>query len=325
MLHSPIPYFGKKPPPVVAEIWRRFGTVDAFVDPSFGSASVLLGRPLPVRGVEIINDLCGLAVNFWQAVKADPEAVARHARQPNFENCAHARHVWLTNQRSDLVARLEGNPDYFDARIAGWWAAGIARYIGSGFCSGRGPWHVVEGQLVNTGERDGQGIERKRPHLTRPCLISRLDLEQLIALMLTLADRLESVNICCGDWKRVLSRAVLVQEDQARPAAVFIDPPYDAADDRDMRLYASDDGTYAADVRAWAIENGDDPKMRIALCGYEGFEMPSGWSLYRWTAAGGYGSQGEGRGRTNKSREVIWFSRFCVGADLFAGVEEAVA
>lgn len=317
-LHPPFAYFGKKPSPIVAEIWRRFGHVSTFVDPAFGSAAVLLGRPAP-SGTEIINDVSGWPVNFYRAVRSDLVAVAQHARQPNFESDLHARHSWLTRQRSDLVERLEGDPEYYDARIAGWWAAGAARYIGSGYCSGRGPWHSVDGRLVDNGQADGLGIERKRPHLTRPCLISRLNLEQLTACLQTLANRLEDVSICCGDWKRVLTPAVLLREDQAEPTAVFIDPPYAPEDGRDMRLYSDDDRRFAAEAREWAIEYGENPMLRIALCGYDSFEMPEGWNLFRWSASGGYGLQGEGRGRSNATRECIWFSRHCFGQDLFAG------
>lgn len=65
------------------------------------------------------------------------------------------------------------------------------------------------------------------------------------------------------------------------------------------------------DVRQWAIENGQNPLLRIALCGYD-FEMPDGWTLINWKAHGGYGSQGQGRGRDNARREIVAFSPFCI-------------
>jgi DNA adenine methylase len=74
--------------------------------------------------------------------------------------------------------------------------------------------------------------------------------------------------------------------------AVFLDPPYSHAE-RDSKLY-SHDNDVAADVRQWAIENGDNPQLRIALCGYDtehGDAMPDTWSVWRWKAGGGYGSQ----------------------------------
>jgi hypothetical protein len=66
-------------------------------------------------------------------------------------------------------------------------------------------------------------------------------------------------------------------------------------------------------VREWAIENGDNPSLRIALCGYEGeHQMPDSWDCVAWKARGGYGSQGDGRGRENAARERIWFSPYCL-------------
>ncbi len=95
--------------------------------------------------------------------------------------------------------------------------------------------------------------------------------------------------------------------------AVFLDPPYIAQDSREANLYGTDDGTVATAVRAWAIERGDDPRIRIVLCGYEGeHDMPAGWRVVAWKAKGGYGSQGHGRGRENAKRERLWLSPHCL-------------
>jgi hypothetical protein len=92
-----------------------------------------------------------------------------------------------------------------------------------------------------------------------------------------------------------------------------------------------EDYSVAERVRAWCVERGDDPHMRIALCGYtgEGHEQLEalGWSVMAWKAAGGYGNQGGcnmTRGADNANRERIWFSPHCVAANaapLFAGLE----
>ena len=98
--------------------------------------------------------------------------------------------------------------------------------------------------------------------------------------------------------------------------AVFLDPPYSDAAGREKQLYSTDSGTVAHDVRQWCLENGDNPLLRIALCGYsgEGHEVleAHGWHAHAWKANGGYGSQGKGRGRANKHREVILFSPHCL-------------
>ena len=94
--------------------------------------------------------------------------------------------------------------------------------------------------------------------------------------------------------------------------AVLLDPPYADSANRDKNVYAEDSETIAHAVREWAIQNGDNPLLRIALCGYQSeHAMPSSWECVAWKAAGGYGSQSNGRGRDNKNRERIWFSPAC--------------
>jgi hypothetical protein len=102
------------------------------------------------------------------------------------------------------------------------------------------------------------------------------------------------------------------------PTGVFLDPPYSTTE-RDPDLYAEDATGVAADVAAWARAHGDDPHLRIALCGYAGeHEMP-GWDCVPWKAHGGYGVRAHKRGRANARRECIWFSPHCLTPlDLFA-------
>lgn len=97
--------------------------------------------------------------------------------------------------------------------------------------------------------------------------------------------------------------------------AVFLDPPYADTADRTERIYATDCLRVAHDVREWAIEEGKRPDMLICLAGYDGeHDMPASWSVHRWKAAGGYGGQGNGRGRDNATRETLWFSPACAPA-----------
>lgn len=126
--------------------------------------------------------------------------------------------------------------------------------------------------------------------------------------------RLRRVRVACGDWKRVLGPSVLGKGKNVagrRPCAVFLDPPY-AFEFRDPYLYAEDDATISAQVREWAIDHGDDPDLRIALCGYEGeHEMPSTWTCHAWKAARGYAAEDN----DNRERERIWFSPHCLPLD----------
>lgn len=93
-----------------------------------------------------------------------------------------------------------------------------------------------------------------------------------------------------------------------KPCAVFLDPPYDD-DLRSPELYGTDDGAISAAVREWALANGDDPDLRIALCGYAGeHEMPGTWTEHAWKGARGYASDEN----ANRERERIWFSPHCL-------------
>lgn len=67
----------------------------------------------------------------------------------------------------------------------------------------------------------------------------------------------------------------------------------------------------SATVRQWAIDQGDDARLRIVLCGYEGeHNMPPTWRKVAWKARGGYGNQdGE---NANASRERLWLSPHCM-------------
>jgi hypothetical protein len=162
MLKAPFPYFGGKSR-VCEEVWSRFGDVRNYVEPFFGSGAVLLGRPLPFDGVETVNDKDGLLANFWRAMTMHPEKVAHHADWPVNEADLHARHLWLLGQRESLTDRLMGDADYCDPKAAGWWVWGCSAWIGSGWCSGDGPWQSVDGLLVKVDA--GTGINRQLPRV----------------------------------------------------------------------------------------------------------------------------------------------------------------
>ena len=160
-LTAPFPYFGGKSL-ACAQVWAAFGEVKNYVEPFCGSAAMLLGAP-DGRRVETINDADGFVANFWRAVSKDNAAVAEALDWPVNEADLFARHIWLVQQSEGLLARLHADPDYYDARIAGWWAWGACSWIGRGWCSGKGPWTVVDGEVVRNA---GQGVWRQLPHLS---------------------------------------------------------------------------------------------------------------------------------------------------------------
>jgi site-specific DNA-adenine methylase len=160
-------------------------------------------------------------------------------------------------------------------------------------------------QIPHLGDA-GRGINRKLPHLGDA---GRGD--AITTYFRDLSSRLRDTRIACGDWKRVLGDSVTVNHGTT---AVFLDPPY--TDGSVDYTAGGCGGDVASAVREWAVENGGNPKLRIALCGYESeHKMPDGWECVAWKARGGYGSQSDGEGRANSSRERIWFSPACIKPD----------
>jgi DNA adenine methylase len=319
-MKAPFPYFGGKSK-VAPLVWQYFGDTPNYVEPFAGSLAVLLQRPHAAQ-TETVNDADGMICNFWRALAADPDAVASYADWPVNECDLHARHKWLYERRP-FVDGLMSDPDAYDAKIAGWWVWGICQWIGSGWCPSTpaGVPHVrdLNRKIPHVGDAgrgihrasDAHALHRKRPIITGAAggpaaLRNAIDGGLLHTYMRALSARLRRVRVVCGDWARVCGPSVTFRHGVT---AVFLDPPYDHAERQDD-LYARDENVFAA-AREWAIANGDNPLMRIALCGYD-FEMPAGWTAHRWKAAGGYGSQGDGQGRENAKREMIWFSPHCL-------------
>jgi len=290
ILKAPFPYFGGKLR-VAAQVWERFGDAPNYVEPFAGSLAVLLGRPTEPR-IETVNDKDCYIANFWRALQADPEAVARWADWPVNEADLQARHIWLVNQ-VEWRERMMTDPDYFDAKIAGWWVWGISSWIGSGWC-------VVKDrpnrQLPHLGDA-GKGVHSLRG-------------ADMQGYMQALANRLRRVRVCCGDWARVMGPSITFKRGIT---GVFLDPPYTDTAKRCANVYTEDDTQVAHAVRQWALANGDNPKLRIALCGYEGEHvMPDTWECLAWKTQGGYGGQKTNGTNANAHRERIWFSPHCL-------------
>lgn len=293
-LAAPFPYFGGKS--LACEtVWAALGDPENYVEPFAGSAAMLLGRP-NVGKVETINDADGFVANFWRAVSLDAAEVARHVDWPTNEADLIARHSWLVRNAPGLLQRLEADPDYYDAKVAGWWCWGACNWIGSGWCSGTGPWQHDGEKLVDA---------RQLPHLGNA---GQGRTHYIYEWFGALQDRTRGVRVAVGDWQRVVTESVTVRHGLT---GVFLDPPYTKGA---MDYAAGGVGGELADkVRAWCAKNGNDKRLRIVLCGHAGEHdelLQAGWHTRAWAARKGYASTDEAV--ENSASETLWCSPHCV-------------
>jgi hypothetical protein len=379
LLRAPFPWNGGKSR-VAEECWRAFGPdVVNYIEPFFGSGAVLLNRPGGAGKIETINDLDGGVVNFWRAIVAAPDEVARWCDWPVSELDLHARHAWLVERLNDMADELRANPDFCCPKTAGWWVWGICQWIGTGWCGGikhgeprpkkRGTRDLPHQRPHSSGDSAGMGVlSPKLPNLSgyeagirskggsqqlpslrvdsgasgngihasglpnkMPAIgndrgINGVAAPPCLAWFRALHERLRRVRIICGDWQRVLGPSVLGKGKNVggrRPTAVLLDPPYDPSL-RAKRIYNHDAAGLSAEVRAWALEHGADPELRIIVCGYaeEHAELLShGWKAHRWKGARGYA----GEDNDNREQETLFLSPHCLPVEQQRSLFEGVA
>ena len=153
-----------------------------------------------------------------------------------------------------------------------------------------------------------------------------------------LQDRLRTVRVCCGDWKRVCDSESVTT--RLGLTGIFFDAPYktqleDGRENRSSKLYANDRqqdvNKLVDDVIAYCLERGRNPEYRIVAACYEGegYEvlLGEGWRVVEWRSGGGYGNRSE-KGRENAGRERLFVSPYCLRGSrdattpLFAGLED---
>jgi D12 class N6 adenine-specific DNA methyltransferase len=329
-LKAPFPWYGGKTL-AAPLIWQALGNPPNFVEPFAGSLAVLLNRPHTPM-IETVNDKDAFVANVFRAIRDAPDEVVAWADRPVNEADLHAIHTWLVGQRETFTARVMGDPDWYDAKVAGRWLWGICCWIGGGWCSGEGPWQSVNGRLVRCDDGApgvhrnlvhlgdaGRGVHRTRVHLGghgggMGIHAAQARGQGLAAWMYALADRLRAVRVCCGDWTRVLGPSVTWTHGVT---GILLDPPYafdEGPNGRDPELYRVEDGAVAYAVEAWCLANGHNPLLRIVLCGYgtthDGL-LEHGWRVVSWVANGGYGVQRRMQDNRNRYEERLWLSPAC--------------
>jgi len=303
-IRAPFPYYGGKYT-IVDELNRRFGDVDVRIDPFCGSAAWILASP-PAR-TEIINDLYADVVNAYRAIRADPDAVAYYCDYPVSEVDRLAR-VWtLRETLPERAARCAADPDWYDARAAGYYLYTVSTDIKAQPYK-RGVWVVEDEKLIKRSGADG--VTKSIPNMVRRRGIDKVRYAALVVWFRQIAERLRNVYILCGNWRRAVST---FPSGKYGVTAILIDPPYPDYG----HLYTTDaQPSVWLDAARWAVECGDNPNVRIAVCGYWSPEtdavFPAGWGRFRWRAQGGFGNQRRNGVNENRRRECVWFSPHCV-------------
>lgn len=326
---APFPWFGGKADAAPA-VWQALGDVDHYVEPFAGSLAVLLRRPHPCNRTyysETVNDVDGLLVNAWRSIQLSPRETAEAASWPVSEADMHARHLALLRWRADReLEHLMGDPLWHDPVMGGWWLWGQSCWIGSGWCSGEGPWVVgADGRVV---KREGPGVSRKLPSISddgrgantralaepgvsrklpsvgdngravaRPQLRAEgvgdfhpMTMPELLRWMEYLSARLRHVRILNGDWSRACTSGATrtINVRQGGHVGIFLDPPYTTEAER-AAVYSHEDMDVGHAVREWALKRGVEPDTRIVLAGYdvEHVELEShGWTAVEWYREG---------------------------------------
>ncbi len=326
---APFPWFGGKADAAPA-VWAALGDVEHYVEPFAGSLAVLLRRPHPCNRTyysETVNDVDGLLVNAWRSIQLSPRETAEAASWPVSEADMHARHLALLRWRADReLEHLMGDPLWHDPVMGGWWLWGQSCWIGTGWCSGEGPWVAgADGRIV---KRDGPGVSRKLPSISddgravarpqlraegvarqkphtasdgqgvaRPQLRNEgvgdfhpMTMPDLLRWMEYLSARLRHVRILNGDWKRACTSGATrtINVRQGGHVGIFLDQPYTTEAER-AAVYSHEDMDVGHAVREWALKRGADADTRIVLAGYdvEHVELEShGWTAVEWYREG---------------------------------------
>ena len=328
-LKAPFPYYGGKSS-IASRIWDTIGPgIDTYIEPFCGSAAMLLAHP-PMR-TEIINDLDGHVTNFWRAIRDHPEDVARACTRPLNEIDLAASTIRVQRDGPALINQLAMDIKYSDPELAGLWVYSINARIGQEL---QGP------QQSPGGYRDYQ--ERKisetgRVSLTLPAITAKHGifrvslapdltpgerLANITSWFTALAQRLENTKITCGHWERTIN-----PHWTKTPTAIFLDPPYEQTSDQKYNLtYSANHATGTSQTTVsqetvqWCIENGEQPNLRIILCGYDGTSANQlenhGWTVHAWKANGEHANRNKNPDKTakNNTRERFWASPGCTTA-----------
>ena len=296
------------------------GDCKHYIEPFFGSGAVLLNRPNFAGSIETVCDKDGFLTNVWRSLQFNPEEVSRWCDWPVNHGDLSARKKELIKNEERLLENLINNPDWYDAKLAGYWVWAASCWIGSGLTRiGKRP-HVSDG---------GKGVHAlgKRPHVSDggkgvhalgqiPHVsdggkgVQEPYNTNIYTWFRKLSERLRNVRVVCGNWTRVCGGN---WQDKCGVVGIYFDPPYGITD-RDTTLYHHDSTDIAKDVLLWCREKGVNKNYRIVISGYEEYIelLNDGWSSESWSAQGGYANLAKNNKNENRHREILYYSPYCI-------------
>lgn len=302
-------------------VWDCLGDVGHYMEPFFGSGAVLLNRPGWAPGVKKSETICdknGFLANVWRGIKLYPDEVAKWCDWPVNHADLMARRNVLIRNKGCLLENLVNDPEWCDAKLAGYWVWSASCWIGGGItkkniCS-QIPDITSKGRGVHGTSKNGSVCQR--PSLGNKGEGVHGTSKNVYAWFDELSRRLRHVRVVCGDFTRILGGNW--QDSHWDSVGIFFDPPY-GVKNRDQDLYdhehKEDDGkSVTSRVEDWCLERFRKPKYRIVVAGYETEYkrlVESGWTTIRWKTGGGYAKPGT-RGYENRNRETLFVSPNCV-------------
>lgn len=278
-------YFGNKEK-IAPKVWEMFGPTKAYAEPFAGCGSVLLSCPYE-HSYEVLNDFDCHIANVFRSVKYHPDETIKSAIYPRCEADLHTRHTYLYTHREALRDLILSDPKACNPELAGWWIWGINLWIGSGWCT------------------DGAAKIRQKPVARNQGILTMgQNRREIVTDMINAVhDRLIDVNICCGDFARVLTPSYTTKFGLT---AVFLDPPYtDTFNDCENDFYQCDVTDTVKRVRQWFLDNYKNPLYRIILCsnGDDWIDAPTDINKYQWKRNSGMCTDKE-----QSNKEIFYYN-----------------
>jgi DNA adenine methylase len=312
-LVPPFSYFGGKRL-IAPTVWELLGNPQSYIEPFGGSLAVLLARPLPIAQnvQETVNDIDGLLVNLWRALRQEPDTIAVWFDRPVAEADLIACHNYLVENESRIRDLVLSHPDACDVQAAAYYLYTLTYRVA--FTMSNKILHVMKPKQII---RPNYQALLVRDYDMRRAIFDKKGTERLFAI----ARRIRYVRILCGDWKRCFTGRYWYEASGGRrplTVGVYMDPPY--ADTNRSDVYRHESYEVAYEAMEWCLAHAHEPWMRIVFSSYDEFLKPpwcerlaaGGWRVLNWKKAnGGYSNTGKNKVNTNCYREFLYISPNC--------------